>query len=217
MFSDVNKALKFVTVLVTVIAAVATLAAWWLGVLDPERGGGAPPRDVAERLLPTPKPVEPFILARDGEVLLDLQTLVGGWSLVFFGSDDNPDITPLTLKALGETLDLLAQTGGKPFQAFYVAMGPEGGAASSHTAFVREFHPAIRAVTGKTPQLDALARQFGAWYERKAERNGGTFVDHADTLFVVEPRGRIYAVFRGPHFPEVLTEVLVKIQQHHAR
>ena len=62
------------------------------------------------------------------------------------------------------------------------------------------FGPAFLGVTGNDGELSKLAREVGAVFFRgEPERDGSYFVDHTASIMLIDPRGRLVALFGMPH------------------
>jgi protein SCO1/2 len=65
--------------------------------------------------------------------------------------------------------------------------------------YIRFFSPAFVGLTGEQAQIDLLTKTLGVPVEIHDLGNGAYTVDHAATLFLLDPQARMTAVFSPPH------------------
>jgi protein SCO1 len=127
-----------------------------------------------------------------------------GWTLVFFGFTNCPDVCPTTLATLASTLasldDLPAPE--RP-RVLLVSVDPERDHPEVLAAYVRQFDPAFLAATGEPSAIAAVAGGFGVPLGKVASDAGSYTVDHGAGIFIVAPDG-IAAYSSAPHDASVL-------------
>ena len=62
-------------------------------------------------LLPTPREIAPFSLTDQSGNTFDNASLMGHWSMLFFGFTSCPDVCPVTLAALAQVENNLVESG----------------------------------------------------------------------------------------------------------
>lgn len=182
----------------------------------------APPAapDVGEgaTVLPVPLEIPDFSLTDHRGEPFDRGRLEGSWSLLFFGYTYCPDICPLTLQSLAPVQDLLAReprTQAAAVQVVFVSVDPERDPVGRMNEYVAFFHPDLIGATGESEQLERLTQAVGA-HSRRSEpeaEGSGYLVDHAASLFLVDPRARLVALLNDPHDPEEFVELLARVQK----
>lgn len=135
--------------------------------------------------------------------------LGGRWSLLFFGFTSCPDICPTTLSTLAQVDKLLADLPDtqRP-QIVFVSVDPGRDTPAQVGNYLHFFNPAFIGLTGEQTQIELLTRMLGVPVAIHDSGNGTYTVDHAATLFLLDPQARMTAVFSPPHSVELLARDL---------
>lgn len=131
----------------------------------------------------------PFdMVDQDGKVFHSDQ-LKGQWSLVFFGYTYCPDICPLTLQNLSQTLDTMG-VDGKKFHIYFITVDPERDRPEDLKNYLnaRGFPGGVTGLTGSPQQIAAAAKAFRASYEKVGEGKHYT-MNHTSVIYVLNPDG----------------------------
>src|SRR5262245_56195201 len=87
---------------------------------------------------------------------------------VVFGYSHCPDVCPTTLL---EWSNLLKSAGAGAFKVLFVSVDPERDTPSALKALLASFDPHITALTGSAAEIAAVARAFGAFYQKTKGRS----------------------------------------------
>lgn len=137
-----------------------------------------------------------FILADAAGGSFRLAAYRGRVVLVYFGYTGCPDLCPTQLSTMRAVLERLGGLRNQVTPVF-ISVDPARDAPPVLREYVRNFDPAIVALTGSKGELRRVARAYGADF-RYATGNGRSYtVDHSTQLFVVDRRGRLVRVL--PH------------------
>jgi protein SCO1/2 len=120
----------------------------------------------------------------------------GGWRLVMFGYTHCPDVCPLGLQTLTETMDKLGPLAER-FTPVFVTVDPARDTPAAMKDYLSMFHPRLVGITPTQAELDAMAEQWRVKYVKGPVRDGGYAVDHTANIHLVDPAGRILR--RLPH------------------
>lgn len=125
----------------------------------------------------------------------------GKWLWLYFGFSNCPSVCPFTLDRLAREYKLLRAP--EKVQPVFVSLDPERDAPEALALYTRYFHPAFKAATAPHEVLRALIRSVNASYAvGTPEKPGGDYwVAHPNTVFVVDPEGRLAATYE-PRFDE---------------
>lgn len=129
--------------------------------------------------------------------------LRGKWTLMFFGYTQCPDICPTALtllKHLKADLDGSAAVPSAPtFQGVFVSVDPRRDTRDLLAQYMAAFDPSFIGVSGDDGALAPLVGMLGVFYRRHdgAETRNYT-VDHSAALHLIDPQGRLAAVFPPP-------------------
>ena len=195
----------------TITLAVTTGFAWRLGSDAVVQA----PEEIADYLFWEAKDLTAFTLVGANNEVLRLDDLKGKWSFIFFGYTHCPDVCPLTLGALGAAFRILEQdpTVSPAIQGIFVSVDPKRDTPELLKEYVSYFNAKFSGVTGTTAQVDAITRQMGALYAMHPGKSEESYlVSHNSSIFLVDPRGRLYGRFPPPHAPRELAEIFAKIR-----
>ncbi len=181
-------------------ALVAVLAAV-LGAVVALQGNRPEPLRKA-LVLDSPRPLPVFSLTDHDGASFDRARLEGHWTLMFFGFTHCPDVCPTTLFTLARVAE---QLGNLPDQdrpeVVMVSVDPNRDTPEILASYVAYFHPGFVGVTGDMPRILGLTQAMGVAfaYTPVEGSEGGYAVDHTASIFLVDPTGRLAAIFGSPH------------------
>lgn len=199
------------TLWLVLVAVVAVLA----GVIVARPLFQPGPEYRAASMYPQARPVEPFELHdADGNAFTEAD-FTGGWSLVFFGFTNCPDICPDTLGRLATAMERLDQMRVEnPPRVVFVSVDPERDDGEAMRDYVKWFDEDFRAITGDDEALMQLTRQLGALYVRQAPDDTGFYsVDHSGMIVIVDPQGRMVGRFPQPLDTEAMIADLFELSR----
>lgn len=124
-------------------------------------------------------------------------TVVSGWRLVYFGYTHCPDVCPMGLFTMSETLKALGPLGERITPVF-VTVDPERDTPEAMKEYVGFFHPRFVALSPSAGQLAEMAAAWRIRFQKVERQDGGAYtVDHTSSVFLADPAGVI--VGRFPH------------------
>ncbi|MGC3982301.1 MAG: SCO family protein [Steroidobacteraceae bacterium] len=190
------------------VAIVAILAGVMAAQLWRERTPPAPTL-LNGTVLSSPRAVPDFQLVDSNGSAITLQQLRARWNVVFFGYTSCPDICPTTLSTLAQVEKLLSDlpTAQRP-QMVFVSVDPKRDTPAQVGNYTRFFSPSFIGLTGESTQIESLTRAMGVPVAIHDSGDGAYTVDHAATLFLLDPQARMTAVFSPPHAVEALAKDL---------
>ncbi len=159
----------------------------------------APGPELAGTVLEAPQQVGElaFDRAPDGaRVTLGAVAEEADWTLVFFGFVDCPDVCPLTMTRLADTVRDLDR--GSALRVAMVTVDPEQDDPARLGAYVRGFHEEFVGLTGSNEDVATAARRFFVGYNQAS----GTIV-HTESVALVDRSGRLRAVYGQGSLPEL--------------
>lgn len=117
------------------------------------------------------------------------------WALVFFGFTHCADTCPATLSRISR---LLEQQDGHAdqLQPIFITLDPERDTPEHLAEYLGFFDPRILGLTGSSQQIQQLAAEWGVYW-RRVPVNGGYLLDHATSLFLLNPQGELVQRFSG--------------------
>ncbi|HXN11085.1 MAG TPA: SCO family protein [Steroidobacteraceae bacterium] len=158
--------------------------------------------------LPQARPLEAFQLTDlDGEPFTTAR-LTGHPTLLFFGFTHCPDVCPTTLAALAQ----VQKAGPLPrSQVVFVSIDPDRDSAALLKAYLDAFDPQFIGVRGPTAALAPLLRSLSAIAVRQDLPGGDYTMDHSATLYLLDTRARLVAVFSPPFTVAALSADLRRV------
>jgi protein SCO1/2 len=126
--------------------------------------------------------------------------LRGHPTLVFFGFTHCPDVCPTTLSLLGMVQKQVTQTnpGLSGLKVALISVDPERDTPEQLGRYVASFGGDFIGLTGSPPEIVNVTRSFNVAFARVELPGGNYTMDHSATVFAVDSRGRIVAVFTPP-------------------
>jgi protein SCO1/2 len=138
-----------------------------------------------------------------------------GWTFVFFGFTQCPDVCPTTLTLLAQTVKRLTDL---PFasqpRVLLISVDPERDTPAVLKPYVTFFDNGFKGATGSPAGIQAAATAFGVPFQKMPLPNGGYTMDHAAGLFIVAPDGGIAAYSSPPHTAEGLASDYRQVLQY---
>lgn len=199
--------------LIVGIAIVAALAGGWLSQVM--RSSNAPPALSAGTALPNPREIPAFELVDTQDHAQSTQVFKDHWSVLFFGYTSCPDVCPTTLTELAQVKTALADLASERQPQFvFISVDPKRDSVQQLRGYLRYFNPSFVGLTGPQTQIDSLTKSLGVPVIYQPVENGGYTVDHAATLFVVDPQARLYAIFTPPFSVKDIAADLRRIVTH---
>ncbi|WP_200193721.1 SCO family protein [Halorhodospira abdelmalekii] len=200
-----------------VAAVVAALASLWLVIYT--IGAPASPPEIRGTYLEEGRPIADFELTdHDGRPFTP-ERLSGQWSLLTFGYTGCTDATPEMLELLTFTHRLLEETRvARRLQLVLISVDSQHDTPPRLADYAPRFHDELIALTGEPEQISTLAQSLGIRYT-PIDGNGAPAyrIEPVATVLLIDPRGRLLALFRPPHHPQLLAEDLYELAQYHRR
>jgi protein SCO1/2 len=148
------------------------------------------------------------LVDQDGQPF-SLANLRGRWTFLAIGYTHCPDVCPTTLATFAAVQGRIAALSSKgeavaPSQFLFISVDPERDSPERLAHYVRYFDPAFLGATGDDAQLRVLVAQLGLLYAKVEDQDTamGYLVDHSAWILLVDPEGRLTAIYMPPHDPE---------------
>ena len=133
--------------------------------------------------------------------VVDASALRGHASLLFFGYSRCPDVCPATLATLQAVLQRAPLPG---LRVLFVTVDPEHDTPAVLRQYLAAFGPQFTGLQAQPDGLTRLLRELGA--SAGPEGPGNAYgVAHTATLYLLDTRGRLVAVFTPPLSAALLT------------
>jgi protein SCO1 len=143
--------------------------------------------------------LKPFELTSHRDETFSNAELDGHWSWVFFGYTSCPDVCPTTLQEINFVYDDLKAIAGNT-QVLLVSVDPLRDTTDKLSQYIQYFNQEFIALRGGHDVLFPFARNVGLMYAIVDEvEKEGYLVDHSASLVLVNPEGKIAAIFKPKH------------------
>ncbi|MEQ8396309.1 SCO family protein [Thalassobaculum sp.] len=150
----------------------------------------------------------PFELVdQSGRTVTD-QTLIGKWSLIYFGYTFCPDVCPTSLTVMTQALDQVGPAADKVTPVF-ITVDPERDTVEQLAGYHDHFHPGFVMLTGTPAQVKTVAKAYRVYY-RKAETEASTdyLMDHSSITYLMDPDGNYVTHFAHDATPEGMARTI---------
>ena len=199
----------------TVLGVLLLLAGIWLG------SGFEKDDEIEEIDFPSatifeiPVPLPQFTLTDHNGKDFTQWSLARKWTFMFFGYTFCPDVCPTALVDLDDVYLDLAAKGDlveKEFkidtQFVFVSVDPQRDTAEELKEYLEFFNENFIGVTGRSEVIDTLGQPMGVAYMRVPgeDEDGDYLIDHSASFLLIDPLGRLRAVFPPPHDIKQITE-----------
>ncbi|HXF61008.1 MAG TPA: SCO family protein [Caldilineaceae bacterium] len=161
------------------------LAGWWFR-----------PPELHGVLIQSPREAQDFTLMTSTGEPMSLSDFRGRYVLLYFGYTYCPDVCPTTLNDLANMVKALGDKRAENVQVILVSVDPERDTPEHLAAYLPAFHADFLGMTGTVEQIQAVASQFGIYFEHhEADEQGNYMVDHTSAVTVIDPDGQVRMVF----------------------
>lgn len=170
------------------LGLIAILVLGWiavgLGLIDV--GGRAPSTDKLEL---GAKVVQSFTLTDHEGKAVSEGDMLGKPAVVFFGFTFCPEVCPTTMVSLTGVLGKMGAEADN-LGVYFVSVDPERDTVDELKAYMAQFDPRIRGLTGAADQVAAIAKPLKIYYAKvKVDGGAGYTMDHDATVYLIDAKG----------------------------
>jgi protein SCO1/2 len=146
-----------------------------------------------------PRVIKPFQFVDQHDEIFDNKNLANKWSVVFFGYTSCPDVCPTTLQELNFAYDAL-KVASKDVQILLVSVDPVRDTTKKLAQYISYFNDEFIALSAGHSVLFPFARNMGLMYSiTDGSKGEGYLVDHSASIVLINPEGKIAAIFKPEH------------------
>lgn len=114
--------------------------------------------------------------------------------LLAFGYTHCPDVCPMTLSVMAQTMRTLG-TDADRVAPLFVSLDPARDAAPLLAQYVRYFHPAIVGLTGTERELKRLTSSLSTDFDVRGDLAGDRYtLDHTANLYLIDASGQVASI-----------------------
>ena len=127
-----------------------------------------------------------------------LGDLAGNAAMLFFGYTYCPDICPATLARMRSVKAALPPEDAARFIGVLVSVDPARDTPERLGEYVEFFDPGFIGLTGEEPELQDVARRYGAQFEiPEGQPEDAYLVNHSTFGYLIDPAGQVRALYSG--------------------
>lgn len=210
-----------------VVLFAVVLLGWQLYQATPD--GPSFPSELSTMTLPNPKPLKPFALTDQEGQPFTLTQLQGRWTFLFFGYTHCPDVCPMAMSLLGKLFHHMKERASPNLatsQGALVTVDPKRDTPPLLKQYVTYFNPDFKGLTGSEEGIKLFAGQLGALYFLASElqdegkkstpapsNKASNSISHTSAFFLIDPLGRLVAMFPDYNNTDKILEEYEKIRQ----
>lgn len=198
-------------VFLTVGATLATVFVIFYGVKPVLEKNSPPiviPHITTATVLKPKKSVVDFSLTDTTDKPFTEKSLLGQWTVMFFGYAQCPEICPKTLTTVNELWKQVPTN----LRFVFVSLDPKSDTVPLLKSFLGRFNPEFVGLTGEEAVVQTLAKACGIYsWQDPANKNDPSkpkMIDHSATLLLINPHGQVHAVFSPPYQPDMMAKDL---------
>ncbi len=127
------------------------------------------------------------------------QNLQNHWSFIFFGFTHCPDICPITMNVIDQTIKSMNNP-SLNVQTIFVTVDPKRDTTEKLKEYVSHFGSDVIGLRGQDEELSSLTQKLGIiYYIPDNPEKENYLVDHSSQVLLVGPNGKFAAIFSAPH------------------
>ncbi|XP_031396371.1 protein SCO1 homolog 1, mitochondrial [Punica granatum] len=151
----------------------------------------------------------PFSLVNDEGKRVTERSLLGKWTLIYFGFTHCPDICPDELQKLAAAVDKIKEKAGIEIVPVFISVDPERDTVEQVHEYVKEFHPKLIGLTGTPDEIKKVARAYRVYYMKTAEEDSDYLVDHSIVMYLMDPNMGFVKFFGKNNDVDTLTDGII--------
>ncbi len=187
----------------------------WCGVKKPEATTRIETLEFAQATVLRPGSlIADFSLQDTMNRPFNLQSLKGHWTLLYFGYADCPDICPRSLTLISEIYQIFSKQDFKNKPRFiFASLNPGRDEGAKLQELLNRFNPEFTGLTGSESEMSKLAEscRVHSWTDPKPNANGKKVIDHSAAVLLINPLGRLQAIFSPPLKPQDIATDIQKL------
>ena len=158
------------------------------------------------KILARPMEIDQFELIDQNNAAFNNKSLEGGWTVVFFGYTNCPDVCPTTIYKLAEIKNgIKEKLPSTDFNTVLVTLDPDRDSAQRLDEYIGYFDETMLGVTGTYENIQSFTSSLSVFYQR-INKEGGYDFNHTASIFVFDKNGSLFATMSPANTIGELTE-----------
>ena len=158
------------------------------------------------KILARPMEIDQFELIDQNNAAFNNKSLEGGWTVVFFGYTNCPDVCPTTIYKLAEIKNIIKEKlPSTDFNTVLVTLDPDRDSAQRLDEYIGYFDENMLGVTGTYENIQSFTSSLSVFYQRINKEEGYDF-NHTASIFIFDKNGLLFATMSPANTIGELTE-----------
>ena len=143
------------------------------------------------KILARPMEIDQFELIDQNNAAFNNKSLKGGWTVLFFGYTNCPDVCPTTVTTLAAARDNLNSAGmdTKALQIIFITVDPERDTPEQLKQYLSLFDANVTGLTGSPDKVSSVLQQFGVYAQKNGQGDADYLYDHSAAIFLYRGDG----------------------------
>ena len=158
------------------------------------------------KILARPMEIDQFELIDQNNAAFNNKSLEGGWTVLFFGYTNCPDVCPTTIYKLAEIKNGIKEDlPSANFNTVLVTLDPDRDSSERLDEYIGYFDETMLGVTGTYENIQSFTSSLSVFYQRINKEEGYDF-NHTASIFVFDKNGLLFATMSPANTIGELTE-----------
>jgi len=172
------------------------------------------PADLQSVITSPARNLPEFSLKTNNKLVLTSDWFTDKWSFVAF---THSHCLPACEQMLTTLSGLNADFASNNVQFLVIDIDSNYDGDSQLSDFLVAQNISATAATGSPDSIDQLARAFIALFLRSDFKDGSYLIEQEYHLFLVDPKGRVYATFTPPYSSDLISSMFFKLRHFYGR
>ena len=151
------------------------------------------PSLITGKILVRPMEIDNFELIDQNNQVFNKKSLEGGWTVLFFGYTNCPDVCPTTIYKLAEIKNGIKEDlPSANFNTVLVTLDPDRDSSERLDEYIGYFDETMLGVTGTYENIQSFTSSLSVFYQRINKEEGYDF-NHTASIFVFDKDGSLFA------------------------
>ena len=151
------------------------------------------PSLITGKILVRPMEIDNFELIDQNNEAFNKKSLEGGWTVLFFGYTNCPDVCPTTIYKLAEIKNGIKEDlPSANFNTVLVTLDPDRDSSERLDEYIGYFDETMLGVTGTYENIQSFTSSLSVFYQRINKEEGYDF-NHTASIFVFDKDGSLFA------------------------
>ena len=151
------------------------------------------PSLITGKILVRPMEIDNFELTDQNNEVFNKKSLEGGWTVLFFGYTNCPDVCPTTIYKLAEIKNGIKEDlPSANFNTVLVTLDPDRDSSERLDEYICYFDETMLGITGTYENIQSFTSSLSVFYQRINKEEGYDF-NHTASIFVFDKDGSLFA------------------------